>query len=347
MEKYVYNILIDFDTKHPAVLCSLIDWKGSVPRRDYPVMLVTDANTIHGTIGGGNLEYQVIKAAKSVIQSRQPLVQTYDLSGTDPAGSDSICGGQVKVLLEPYTATIQSHLKTAFKPQSGADRVMVMSIAGDDPVLVQRHIAAGSSDADFPAKVNKIITAVRSSGKTQTVTSTGKHFVIQRITPPPELHIFGAGHVGKAVAELAGFIELDVHIYDDRPELATSDRFPNAQSIDVAPINELPARIDIPRQDFVLIATRGHRHDFELMSWLLTKQLSYLGLMSSSRKWRLLASALLNDGFTEKQLAAVHSPVGLDIASETVPEIAVSIISELINHYRTGCQSANSLSNKS
>ncbi len=337
MEKYIYNILVDFDTESPAVLCSLIDWKGSVPRRDYPVMLVADINAIHGTIGGGNLEHKVIKAANSVLQSRQSMVQSYDLSGTDTAGSDGICGGNVKVLLEPYTASVQSQLKSAYEPQSDAKRIIVMRITGEDPAQVERYIVAtGFSKNNLPAGVNKIINKVQTSGKTRTVTTAGEYFVIQSIMPPPELHIFGAGHVGKAVAELASFIELDVHIYDDRLDLATKDRFPNACSIVVAPIDELSSEAVIPSQDFVLIATRGHRHDFELMKWLLTKQLSYLGLMSSERKWRLLSSALQRNGFTEQQLAAVHSPVGMDIASETVPEIAVSIISELINHYRTG-----------
>ncbi len=93
-----------------------------------------------------------------------------------------------------------------------------------------------------------------------------------------------------------------------------------------------------------LVATRGHQHDFELMQWLLKSEINYISLVSSNKKWQLLSKALMKDGFSKAKLGKVHSPVGLDIGSETVPEIAVSIISEIINHYRKGKRSTISLS---
>ena len=68
--------------------------------------------------------------------------------------------------------------------------------------------------------------------------------------------------------------------------------------------------------------------------------------MSSKKKWQLLSEALINGGFTEDRINKVHSPVGLDIGSETVPEIAVSIIAEIVNHYSSGAKSDIALSKK-
>ncbi|MCK4904590.1 MAG: XdhC family protein, partial [Candidatus Marinimicrobia bacterium] len=103
---------------------------------------------------------------------------------------------------------------------------------------------------------------------------------------------------------------------------------------------------NIAQTDYILVATRGHQNDFEIMRWLLNLKIDYLSLMSSKKKWQLLSQALINDGFTQKQINTVHSPVGLDIGSETVPEIAVSIIAEIVNQNRNGAKSKIALSKK-
>lgn len=345
MERQIYNTLVNFDFSQAAVLCSLVGWKGSVPRRDYPVMLVHKDGTAIGTVGGGAVEHQVIEATKRVLQTSQPVLKNYDLGGTLADQGCGICGGKMKVLIEPFSREIKQFLETAYRSGGSQQLLTVLQITDKNPVIVQRQIIDDNfNTTDFPAEVRKTIANMKTLGKSHSVILSGKHFLIERINPPSELHIFGAGHVAKAVAELANFIELDVHIYDDRTDLATRDRFPFALSIDTSAIADLPQRVHIPEADFVLIATRGHRHDFELMRWLLTKNRSYLGLMSSQRKWQILAAALQKDGFSEKQLATVHSPVGMDIASETVPEIAVSIISEIIHYSRTGKRTPQSLS---
>ncbi|MEE9572706.1 MAG: XdhC family protein, partial [Candidatus Neomarinimicrobiota bacterium] len=129
-----------------------------------------------------------------------------------------------------------------------------------------------------------------------------------------------------------------------RKNLANKNRFPFALEINNKEISEIINNVNIAKTDYVLVATREHQHDFELMRWLLTLTIDYLSLMSSIKKWQLLSQALANEGITKKQINMVHSPVGLDIGSETVPEIAVSIIAEIINHNRYDKKSAISIS---
>ena len=85
----------------------------------------------------------------------------------------------------------------------------------------------------------------------------------------PTLHIFGAGHVGQAVAEMAHFIDIDTKIYDERKDLATAERFPFATKLICTDFNHVIKNLSINSNDFVLVATRGHQHDFEVMQWLL------------------------------------------------------------------------------
>jgi xanthine dehydrogenase accessory factor len=86
--------------------------------------------------------------------------------------------------------------------------------------------------------------------------------------------------------------------------------------------------------DLALVATRGHHHDLTLIRWLLKSDIRWIGLVSSKRKWKLLAEGLLDEGFTNTDLSRVYAPVGIYIHAQTVPEIAVSIIGGIIKYLR-------------
>ncbi|MGQ9487300.1 MAG: XdhC family protein [Armatimonadota bacterium] len=82
---------------------------------------------------------------------------------------------------------------------------------------------------------------------------------------------------------------------------------------------------------YIVIVTRGHRHDAEALRVALHKPSAYVGMIGSKRKITVIYRDLLEQGkATLEQLAQVHSPLGLDIGAETVGEIAVSILAELI-----------------
>lgn len=347
MEKAIYRKLIDFDFSQSAVLCSLVEWKGSVPRRDYPVMLVLENGKTIGTVGGGAMEFQVIEKARLVLQTGVTTLTTHDMSGSDAGDEAGICGGRTKVLIEKYDPQIQNFWKSINLLEDGKTRNHILSrITGSDNITVQREIIDQEMVlSDLPPLAEKSIVRSREEHKSMSCIIGPDHFLIQWIAPPPRLHLFGAGHVGQAVAELAHFVDLDVIIYDDRQDLATKTRFPFARELNTTTVEKLSAETRIESTDFILIATRGHRHDYELLQWLLNWDYSYLGLMCSEHKWKVLKKGLKKSGFDDLRLAGIHAPVGLDIDSETVPEIAVSIISELIHHYRRGYRAIQSLSN--
>jgi len=344
MEFRTLQKIIDFDSSKNAALCTQIEWRGSVPRKDYPVMLVDSSCNIIGTIGGGALEHSVIELAQKVIQTGKSIIKDFELSNQDVTQSGSICGGATKVLIEPFSDEIRSIFKSIFDDNIGNNNILVTSIYLQDELKINRKRITKDFHITFPKSVVKVIDDVIMQEKSKSIAIKDVIYLIQNIGDQPTLHIFGAGHVGKAVAELAHYIELNTKIYDERKDLTTSDRFPFALQINNSEIPDLLNELEITPNDFVLVATRGHQHDFELMQWLLKLEINYISLVSSKKKWQLLSKALIKDGFSKDKLEKVHSPVGLDIGSETVPEIAVSIISEIIYHYRKGKKSTISLS---
>jgi xanthine dehydrogenase accessory factor len=219
----------------------------------------------------------------------------------------------------------------------GTDGILITAVNSEKPVQSHRYWVTGDESMEsLPPDLQSHARAARASGRSTAQVIGGHYHLFQLISPAPVLHIFGAGHVGRAVAELAHFAELDVIVYDDRPDLANSRHFPYARQIIVDDFLLMSDQAPITNHDFVLIMTRGHQHDLQLLQWLLRKQVRYLGLMSSERKWRLLSKQLLSEGYTKEVVASVHAPVGLPIESETVPEIAISIIAQIIRVQRTG-----------
>jgi xanthine dehydrogenase accessory factor len=154
--------------------------------------------------------------------------------------------------------------------------------------------------------------------------------------PRIRLVIVGAGHVGHAVANLAAGADFDVWVVDDRHQYANRDRFPCAQRILVGPIEAALAGLEITPQTYALIVTRGHGHDQEALFHLAPTPASYVGLIGSRRKIRLIFESLSDAGISAADLERVTAPVGLEIGSQSVPEIAISIVAELIARRNLG-----------
>jgi xanthine dehydrogenase accessory factor len=146
------------------------------------------------------------------------------------------------------------------------------------------------------------------------------------------LVIVGAGHVGQAVADLASRTGFQVTVADDRGHYANLQRFPAAHEILTAPFEALWAtlRESIDEQTYVLVVTRGHGHDQEALAQLAPTSAAYVGLIGSKRKIKMIFQALEENGIPRAALNRVAAPIGLDIGSETVDEIAISIVAELI-----------------
>jgi xanthine dehydrogenase accessory factor len=150
--------------------------------------------------------------------------------------------------------------------------------------------------------------------------------------PRCRLVIVGGGHVGLKVAELAQQVDFDVWVVDDREDYCNPQRFPGAQRLLCGPIEDVLPKLEVDSDTFCIIVTRGHNHDETALFHLAEKPARYLGMIGSKRKIRLIFDDLRREGISDATLQHVHAPLGFDIGSQTVPEIAVSIVAELIAH---------------
>ena len=119
-------------------------------------------------------------------------------------------------------------------------------------------------------------------------------------------------------------------VYDDRPEFADPALFPRAEAALCGPFTALAEHIRVTPDDYVVIMTRGHQADYEVLTQTLRSGAKYIGCIGSKKKLSICRDRLLAAGFTAEEYARVHAPIGLAIGAETPEEIAVSVTAEMI-----------------
>ncbi|HSQ79097.1 MAG TPA: XdhC family protein, partial [Candidatus Bathyarchaeia archaeon] len=207
----------------------------------------------------------------------------------------------------------------------------------DDAVAVERGwLPTGApalpDDPVFGCLAPDVVEAVVEGGRARLVTEAKERmWFIEPVRPLPRLVIAGAGHVGRAVARLGSLLDFSVTVIDDREEFANIANVPDADEIVAADIGEAIKAVEDSPDNYFVIVTRGHQKDAEALRAAIGRPAAYIGMIGSRRKIELMECEFLENGWaTKDEWAAVHAPIGLDIGSRTVEEIAVSIAAELV-----------------
>ncbi len=297
-----------------------------------------------GTLGGGCVEAAVKRRALQAMATGQACIEWFELA--DDYGFDDglICGGRMAIAIEPAGEPqtqqyFESMLELLSAGNGGLELIAIDSdnrfglelcarlLFGKDGQLV-----AMLRTGPLPDELAAVVAGKR--GRHKPWDEAGVAFV--PISARCRLVLIGAGHIAQAVAELAAKVEFDVWVVDDRSEFACQERFPTAKRIVLEEIGEATRSLQTDARTYCVIVTRGHRHDELALLNLVRKPLDYLGMIGSKRKVRLIFLDLLAAGIEPELLERVHAPIGLDIGAHTVPEIAVSIVAELIEHRNVG-----------
>lgn len=147
---------------------------------------------------------------------------------------------------------------------------------------------------------------------------------------PHTVFVIGAGHVGSAVVDLAHWLGYRTVVVDERQELLTPEAMPHADVRFAGTVENALAAHPISEDTSVVMVTKSHALDAEIAPLLIGTPARYIGAMGSSRRWESTRELLGGSGLTDDALDRIHNPIGMDIGAETVQEIAVSIMSEII-----------------
>ncbi|MEO1237282.1 MAG: XdhC family protein [Planctomycetota bacterium] len=284
--------------------CMVVSTKGSTPQKAGALMLVLETGKTLGTLGGGCVEAEVRTRAVRLMMNGESRLLRFSLDRDYGWDDGLICGGVMDIAART--------LRTAADAGPWRDALTAVESGRDGCLRVEVEDEAGER-----VSFEHVVEA------------------------PPKLVIAGGGHVGLALANVAGPMGFEVVVVDDRADYASAARFPVAQTV-VGDIATELSRMELDASCYVVIVTRGHQHDAEALEAVIRSPARYVGLIGSRRKVHMILKGLREEGVEESFIARVYTPIGLAIGAVTPGEIAVSIAAELVA-VRRGVSSPTSL----
>ncbi len=342
MKKLIEQLCTSLRGGEDLVLVTISSQSGSTPRLAGAKMIIHRDGCIAGTIGGGLVEAQAMKEARNCFTDGHSLRRVFDLSNRDAAGTDMICGGKLELFLEFIMADEENTtvFRTLLEAMTSGRRVTLVSsldIDSDNRRYVIDHQGCTFHDK-VPDGLFAAVKQVRSSTSASTLIEyNGREYLISYFAIGGNVFLVGAGHVAACTAEAAARVGFRVIVVDDRIEFANRERFPLADEIKVIPsFTDCFKGYDLDGDSYLVIVTRGHMHDMEVLDQALRTKAGYIGMIGSRKKRNAIYAHLMDKGITEAQLEQVRCPIGMAIEADTPEEIAVSIVGELIYQRATG-----------
>ena len=321
------------------VLATIVETEGSTPQVAGASAVFSKTGLVTGTVGGGLLEARVGSFAEEALGDGRARLVSVRLDADPSDMEGAICGGTAKVLVDPGVGAsrgiIESALDGLRKRRPGALVSRITPGTGDLISVERGWLPAGApvlpDDPVLGDLGPDVLGDVIKGGRPGLLRAGHSTLFVEPVLPLPRLVIAGAGHVGQAVARLGSLLDFSVTVIDDRAEFANAATIAGADEIVVGPIGEAVRNVEDAPDNYFVIVTRGHQKDAEALRAAVGRPAAYIGMIGSKRKIELMQCEFLESGWaTAEEWAAIHAPIGLDIGSRTVEEIAVSIAAELV-----------------
>jgi len=330
----------------PCALATVVEVVGSAYRRPGARMLVTDDGQLTGAISGGCLEGDARQRARQAIFKGQPALVTYDTRDEDDPrhGLGPGCQGVVRILLEPLDFTAPENplellrrfaqhpepavLATVFETEHGAD-----CRAGVGQRLLLTASGAVSGAPAYAAALTEAAAATLAQGTSQVLdldTDAGTvRALLELLTPPLRVLIYGGGNDAQPLVRLGASLGWHLTVVDGRPHLATAARFPEAAEVRVVPAAAL-AQLT-PGDAYAVLLSHNYAYDLAALALHIPAGTPYIGLLGPRLKAARLLDELQLPEWEQQELlrTRLHSPIGLDVGSETPEEIALAIVAEI------------------
>jgi len=346
--KYLYPGLVKrIQKKENCILATVVETHGSVPQKAGSSAVFGKKDLLEGTIGGGLVEYNIQKKATDAFHSNKSGYFVFELDDEITDDNSSICGGGMNILLdanpEKHAAVFKALTESYQRRIPGVLVTMAYTDPKKDFVIERTWIDSKnfsrnskSFDNELKQQIKNMLEESSLGVSSEIVRHTSSEFednyiFLECIVPLPRLVIAGAGHVGKALAHVGKQLDFEIIVWDDREEYANSRNIPDADIVMTGELNNTLGKL-VPQPDtFIVIVTRGHKNDSEVLKKFIGSKAAYIGMIGSRKKIAQVKEQFIKENWsTPEQWEKIYAPIGMKINSKTVQEIAISIAAQLI-----------------
>lgn len=339
-----------WEAGEPAALATLLSSQGFVPVDANRKLLVTSAGKLLGMVGNASLAAEICTEARRVLEVNQRSLPQFLVPSQDAAVNGCYNQWTVEMLIEPLSEHSQELLRALVALEETGHRGMLVTILTDHP----RHPAGrrkllvcddgltmgGLNDATLEAFVTRRVQEALQGEQGaiedyQTAEGDMLRLLFEPILPTPTLYVFGCGQVTSPLVRAATLVGFRVRVIDNDAVFANQARFPEADATLVMAFDRVGEAFDFGPDDYVVLMTRGHQHDQQILAQISACQARYLGMLGSKRRITAMWQALEAQGMDRRYLERIHAPIGLDIRARSAAEISISILAEIIQARRT------------
>ncbi|WP_405650866.1 XdhC family protein [Streptomyces sp. NBC_00019] len=328
----------------PFGLATVVAVSRSAPRDPGAAMAVGPEDEVVGSVSGGCVEGAVFELAQEVVASGEARLQTFGYSDEDAFAVGLTCGGEITLLVRPVSpATDPVFGEVAGSVAAGRPVTVATVTDGPAPrgatlaVWPDRFAGSLGTDgldvavtADARGELALGATGLRHYGPRGERREDAVTVFLHSFAPPPRMLVFGAIDYAAAVARIGDFLGYRVTVCDARPVFATPKRFPQGVEVVVDWPHRYLQGTDTDGRTVICVLTHDPKFDVPLLEEALRRPAAYIGAMGSRRTHDDRMKRLVEAGLTDRELARLRSPVGLDLGARTPEEVAVSVAAEIV-----------------
>jgi xanthine dehydrogenase accessory factor len=303
-------------------------WSSS-PRPVGSQLAIGESGRFAGSVSGGCVEAAVLVAARELFAGGGPRTLKYGVSSEQAWEVGLPCGGTIEVFLGEASLPIVERLAHARARRASLARVIELASGAEEVWDEASRSPLVGADAELARAIEQALHREQS----QLVELAGRRLFVHVVAAPLRLVVVGAVHLTQVLSELAALSGVDVTVVDPRTAFASPERFPGVALVHEWPDAALAGR-GLDRRSAVVVLSHDAKLDEPALEAALKSDCFYIGALGSQRTQAARRARLGELGFAEEALARIHGPVGLDIGASTTPEIAVSIMAELIRAWR-------------
>ena len=308
-----------------TVLVILTDVKGSAYRLPGSKMLMTSSGKMIGTVSGGCLEADLYGWAEKVFETNKPLIHRYDLSDTEIWSLGIGCKGDLQFLFLPLSSKNDQWAKIQQLLQQALGFTLVINMHTGEIAIIEDNGSSHFTNGSFPLEIIEQAQHMQSiQTRAQVISSQHTHYLIDAVKPSEHLIVAGAGQDAIPLVDLANQVGFSVTILDSRAHFNNENRFPNAVHI-TTNIENLSNKSFL--NSWWVIMNHHQQKDEETLRFAIESEAKYIGILGPTYRTNEM---LQHIGYNISS-APIYSPVGLDIGAETMNEVAISIISQMMS----------------
>jgi xanthine dehydrogenase accessory factor len=316
-----------------AVLVSIVASSGSTPRGEGARMMLNSKGEFLGTIGGGAVEYKSQQLAAEVLKNKQSYSEGFTLAPNEVADLGMICGGDVRVYFQYFAggdaANTEFLKKIVDLYEQNVNSWLITELSDETAWSMSAYVQGKGFFGDDNATDVNVDSLIKARHLFKA--DNGKTYYSEPLTKAGRVYIFGGGHISQELVPVLSHVDFSCVVMDDREQFTDPHLFPQAENIILGDFYNIAKDVKIRKTDYIVIVTRGHKNDYDVLLQSLRTDACYIGMIGSRTKVAAVFQKLMDEeGFGQADIDRVNSPIGLKIKAETPAEIAISIAGEMI-----------------